>query len=84
MRQQHTEFICDECSPKVSATAIVTCEGSSAETPAPKDTRPTNESSENTKPGTPNKRISWLVNRTKERLGSSTIFVGAPHKKPKP
>ena len=26
MRQQHTEFICDECSPKVSATAIVTCE----------------------------------------------------------
>ena len=26
MRQQHTEFICDECGPKVSATAIVTCE----------------------------------------------------------
>ena len=26
MRQQHIEFICDECGPKVSATAIVTCE----------------------------------------------------------
>jgi hypothetical protein len=48
---------------------------------APKGATSTPESSGNTKPGTPNKPISWLVDRTKERLGSSTLFVGAPHKK---
>jgi hypothetical protein len=48
---------------------------------APKGATSTPESSGNTKPGTPNQRTSWLVNKTEQRLGSSLIFVGAPHKK---
>ena len=48
---------------------------------APKGATSTPESSGNTKPGTPDKPGTRLVDVTKDYLGTSLIFVGAPYKK---